>query len=416
VWRIILKNFRIIDATHDFHGSIVIENDIIKEIIADTTNVINGDIVINGDTFNQSVVLMPSFIELHAHFREPGFSEKETVEAASLAAVAGGYTTSVCMANTNPVIDTAEKASALKTRTAALGLIDLYPVLSLTKNMEGKELSQIKELPSAGNILMLSEDGKDLLDDNLFLAAMGEAKRLGVPVSCHCDLGKAESAEAENNAISRAIELGRKAGCHIHIAHVSSGEGAEIIRAAKKSLPADNGFFLTCEATPHHIGATSADARRMGDRSFGRVNPPLRTEADRQAIIAAVNDGTIDAIATDHAPHTHADKAAGAPGFTGLETAFAVCLSILPDIGLQRLSALLSANPARILGLRDRGGIAAGLRADLVIADTQAKWKAEPEKFKSRGKYSPFTDRELPGKMLMTFNAGKIVFNGGEYV
>jgi dihydroorotase len=427
VWRIVLKNFRIVDEAHDFIGSIVIENSIIKEISADTINVINGDIVINGNAFNPSVVVMPSFIDLHAHFREPGFSEKETVESASLAAVAGGYTTAVCMANTNPVTDTIEKARALQARAAALGLIDLYPVLSLTKNMEGKELSQIKELSSAIGILMLSEDGKDLLDDNLFLAAMKEARRLDIPISCHCDMGKAEDAQAENDATRRAIELGRKAGCKIHIAHVSTAEAAELIRQAKKnligvsgSLPTTN-YALTCEATPHHIGATEEDARRMGDKSLGRVNPPWRTEADRQAIIAAINDGTIDAIATDHAPHTNADKAAAAPGFSGLETAFAACWSNLPpateeNAGLRRLSALLSANPADILGLRDRGRVAVGLRADLVIADTQAKWKVEPEKFKSRGKCSPFTGRELHGKILMTFNAGKIVYNGDHNV
>jgi dihydroorotase len=424
--RIILKDFRVVDVDNDFFGSVIIENGIIKEIITDTNNVHDGDIVINGKFFAPSVVLMPAFIDLHAHFREPGFPEKETsfpsetLESASLAAVAGGYTTVVCMANTRPVIDTHEQARALKARCNALGLIDLYPVLSLTKNMEGKELSEIKKISSAAGVLMLSEDGKDLLDDNLFLAAMGEAKRLGVLISCHCDFGKLE-AGAENDAIRRAIELGKQAGCHIHIAHVSTKEAAEIIRDAKKNLPANNGFLLTCEATPHHIGATEEDARRMGDKSFGRVNPPLRTEADRQAIIAAINDGTVDAIATDHAPHREADKAAGSPGFVGLETAFAVCLSnltgkIAPNKELQRLSALLSANPAKILGLRDRGGIAEGLRADIVIADIQAKRKVVPEQFKSRGKCSPFAGMELQGKILMTLNAGKIVFGGGKNV
>jgi dihydroorotase len=273
---------------------------------------------------------------------------------------------------------------------------------------------------------MLSEDGKDVADDELFLAAMGEAKRLGVPVSCHCDLG------GEVNAVRRAIELGKKAGCHIHIAHVSKKETVDIIREAKKSLAGDSGslpathyplstthFFLTCEATPHHIGATENDARRMGGENFGRVNPSLRTDEDRLSLISALFDGTIDAVATDHAPHTEADKAAGAPGFSGLETAFAVCLSFLasPPIPhfpspFQQLSALLSANPARILGLRDRGKIAAGLRADLAIVDIQARQKVDTAKFKSRGKCTPFADRELQGKILMTLNAGKIVFAG----
>jgi dihydroorotase len=302
----------------------------------------------------------------------------------------------------------------------------LYPVLSLTKNMEGGELSGIRDLVSnyaggdytdaPGLPLMLSEDGKDVADDGLFLAAMGEAKRLGVPVSCHCDLG------GEINAVRRAIELGKKQRCHIHIAHVSTKEAVEIIRSAKKGPADGSGFILTCEATPHHIGATENDARCMGEESFGRVNPPLRTDEDRMALTGALFDGTINAVATDHAPHTEADKASGAPGFSGLETAFAVCLSFLasvsgstarkmiPDIPLQRVSALLSTNPARIIGLRDRGMLETGLRADLVIVDIQARQKVNPETFKSKGKCTPFAGRELRGKILMTFNAGKIVF------
>jgi len=404
---ILFRNFRIVDETNDFFGSIIVVNNVIKKIVKDTNNVPDADITIDGRGFGPSAVLMPAFIDLHAHFREPGFPQKETLESAALAAVAGGFSSVVCMANTNPVTDTAEKVRALKARSDALGLINLHPVLSLTKNMDGRELSEIKSLSknelAAAGVLMLSEDGKDVEDDNLFIAAMEEAKRLGVPVSCHCDLG------GENDATRRAIELGKKAGGHIHIAHVSTKEAADFIRLTKKSLPADTGFTLTCEATPHHIGATEEDARRMGDKTFGRVNPSLRSEADRQAIIAALHDGTIDAIATDHAPHSETDKAAGSPGFTGLETAFAVCHSHLADIGLQRLSALMSANPARILGLQDRGRIAEGLRADLVMVDTGAVWKVEPEQFKSRGKCSPFAGKELRGKVLMTLNGGKIV-------
>jgi dihydroorotase len=421
--RTVFKNFRIVDEERDFFGALVVENDLIQDVI-NTGNAPDGDIVIDGRGFGESAVLMPAFIDLHAHFREPGFPEKETLESASLAAVAGGFTTVVCMANTKPVIDTVDKAHALKARSDALGLIDLYPVLSLTKNMEGRELSGIKNLPSGKNSLrlplMLSEDGKDVADDNLFLAAMKEAKRMGIPVSCHCDFGGPEAQAAkssagkraewsrmeENFAVRRAIELGKTAGCHIHIAHVSTKEAAQIIREEKGSL-------VTCEATPHHFGATEEDAHCMGDETYGRVNPPLRSEDDRGAIIAGLSDGTIDAIATDHAPHSDNDKSAGMPGFTGLETAFAAGLTYLEsDIGLRRLSQLMSANPARILGLEDRGRAAKGLRADLVIADTGAKWKIEPEKFKSRGKCSPFAGRTLRGKILMTLNAGKIVFGG----
>jgi dihydroorotase len=198
----------------------------------------------------------------------------------------------------------------------------------------------------------------------------------------------------------------------------------EIIRSEKKNLNANfttAGFTLSCEATPHHIGATEKDAQRMGDESFGRVNPPLRAESDRLALIAALNDGTINAIATDHAPHSEADKAAGAPGFSGLETAFAASLTYLADKNppagaLRRLSALMSANPARILGLGDRGRVAEGLRADLVIVDIDVWQKVNPKKFKSRGKCTPFAGKELKGEVIMTFNAGKIAHDGGRRV
>jgi len=428
--KIVFKNFKIVDEARDFWGGLVVEDGLIQDVI-NTGNAPDGDIVIDGRAFGESAVLFPAFIDLHSHFREPGFPEKETLESASLAAAAGGFATVVCMANTKPVIDTIDKARVLKARSDALGLIDLYPVLSLTKNMEGLELSGIKDLPCEKNgiglPLMLSEDGKDVADDGLFLAAMKEAKRLGIPVSCHCDFGgpEAEAAKSaagkraewsrieENFAVRRAIDLGKTAGCHIHIAHVSTKEATQIIREVKKSSVSGNGFSLTCEATPHHIGATEEDARRMGDETYGRVNPPLRSKDDCEALIAAIRDGIIDAIATDHAPHSDNDKAAGMPGFTGLETAFAVSLSYLtPGIGLQRLSALMSANPARILGHKDRGRIAKGLRADLVIADTEAKWKVQPTQFRSRGKYAPFAGRTLRGKIIMTINAGKIVFGG----
>jgi dihydroorotase len=345
------------------------------------------------------------------------------------------------MANTNPVIDRAEKAAALKARSDALGLIDLYPVLALTKGMAGKELSGIRDLPDRGGTALpyfprlLSEDGKDLGDDGLFLAAFEEARRLGLPVSCHCDFGGEEAEAAkqagqpravwsrieENNGTRRAIALGKRVGCHVHIAHVSTKEAAELIRKTKAELrEGGTGFALTCEATPHHIALTEARARELGEETWGRVNPPLRTEEDRQAIIAALLDGTIDAIATDHAPHSGEDKARGAPGFTGLETGFSVCFTELVRNGrmnLSRLSSLMSAAPSRILGLRDRGRIVPGARADLVIADTGTQGIVDAACVRSRGKNSPFHrtlghGMMLAGRILMTLHQGRIVFDG----
>jgi dihydroorotase len=279
---------------------------------------------------------------------------------------------------------------------------------------------------------------------------MEEARRLGIPISCHCDAGGPEAEAArqagtprpvrtrieENNATARAIALGREKGCHIHIAHVSTREAMEMVRQAKRES-GGSGFTLTCEVTPHHISCTEDDARGMGDESFGRVNPSLRAEDDRQALIAGILDGTADAIATDHAPHTQEDKAEGAPGFSGLETGFAACFSELVKkggqapadsssgvqgrprcmgsglpISLKRLSALMSANPASILGLKNRGRMGTGRLADLVIVDTGAVWKVEPARFRSKGKNSPFAGRELHGRVLMTIHRGKIVFGG----
>jgi dihydroorotase len=193
--------------------------------------------------------------------------------------------------------------------------------------------------------------------------------------------------------------------------------------AKDSPLPGEKAFSLTCEATPHHIACTEADARALGDESLGRVNPPLREEADRRAIVRAIQDGTIDAIATDHAPHTMKDKALGAPGFSGLETAFPVCYTelVLGGAGpggvfdLRRLSSLMSAAPARILGFGGndspgRGRIAPGLRADLVLVDPEAVRKVDPAAFKTRGKNTPFAGRELYGRVLMTIHGGRVVF------
>jgi dihydroorotase len=427
-------------------GAVLIEDGLITALMSrDEAARLNGPLrsahVIDGDNYALKgglPVLMPAFVDLHAHFRDPGFPEKETLESASLAAAAGGYGTVVCMANTNPVTDTPEAAALLQERARVLGLIDLYPVLALTRNMEGRELSAISALsrgtsspgsssPGSPYIpRLLSEDGKDLADEGLFLAALSEARRLGIPVSCHCDAGGAEAEAArrageprevwsrieENAATQRAIELGRKAGCHVHIAHVSTGEALDLIRRAKRTkMVTDTG--LSCEVTPHHLALTGEEARLLGAESHGRVNPPLRSGEDRRALISGILDGTVDAIATDHAPHTSADKAGGAPGFTGLETAFAVCRTELVRAGglsLSRLSSLMSANPAGILGFSDRGRIAPGCRADLVIVDPDASWIPAAESFKSRGKNSPWIGRKLSGKILLTMHWGRVVF------
>ncbi|MDR2210727.1 MAG: amidohydrolase family protein [Spirochaetaceae bacterium] len=499
---LVLKNFRIVDGDRNFRGSVIVEDGVIKEIFNDETEdglggvltekeldlaLHRADMVLEGgeDTAKQGLVLMPALVDLHAHFRDSlcgGFKAltKETLESASLAAAAGGYGTVVCMANTDPVIDTIEKAAALRNRAGALGFIDLYPALSLTRGMEGRELSEITKLPPVTTepvtpgtamtdpaipamtkpamggpggespVRLFSEDGRDLADDGLFCKALAQGRRTGIPLSCHCDAGgpgveaskqrgdprSMWSRMEENNAVRRVVDLAAREGGKLHIAHVSTGEALGIIaaaRAARKEAKAARRsprteFSLTCEITPHHIACTEEDARRLGEESLGRVNPPLRSEEDRRALLAAIAGGAVDAIATDHAPHTGADKAAGAPGFTGLETAFGVCYTALvepgspegPAVDLSRLSSLMSAGPARILGLDGssplpggvlpRGRILRGYRADFCIADLKARWTVDPGAFMSRGKNTPFAGRELRGKITMTIHNGRVVY------
>jgi dihydroorotase len=473
--RTILKNFHLVDEDIDTTGTLIIENDFISGVFPDEPDALgtvygfefdpadmfinlhivqnesvrlpeydDAAIVIDGKALASSgelPLLMPAFVDLHAHFRDPGPHEKdatfpaEVLESASLSAAAGGFGTVVCMAHTNPPIDTIEKAAALKRRSNELGIIDLHPVLSLTKNMEGKELSEIALLSSDGDSFvprMFSEDGKDLADDGLFLAAMEEARRLRreldldfLPISCHCDLGG-----DEDSAVRRVIELARKAGCHIHIAHVSTRKALETIYRVKREIMGgeargESGFHLTCEATPHHLCLTEDDAKKLGEKTWGRVNPPLRSEEDRQALMHALIDGTIDAIATDHAPHTAAGKETGAPGFSGFETAFAAVYTELirnrAAIDLKRLSSLMSASPARLLGYsnwgvsKGRGSLQPGCRADLVIIDPTVEWTVDPKKFKTRGKNSPFKDRKLYGKILMTLHGGRVVYQQNDF-
>ena len=454
--QVLLRNFMILDEQGIFPGSVLLEDGLIAQVIPDASPagssceaVFPGlpldaapaglslqalppgpALIIDGFAFapGRALVLMPALVDIHAHFREPGFLEKETLESGSLAAVAGGFGTVVCMANTDPVIDTLEAAEALRSRADALGLIDLYPALSLTRGMEGKELSDIQALlglPAQSPFRLLSEDGKDVLDEGLFYQAFKEAQRLGLPVSCHCDAGGAAAAAAkqagagravwsrieENVATVRAIEIGKRAGAHIHIAHVSTQEAVEHIRQAKKTM--QDGWRLTCEAAPHHLALTEETAHELGDESWGRVNPPLRSGADREALIQGVLDGTIDAIATDHAPHTLADKLKGSPGFSGLETAFGVCHTVLVQqcgLGLPMLSRLMSAEPARILGLEDRGRIVEGLLADLVIADLAAPWRLDPRALKSKGRNTPYENLDLIGRILLTIHRGRVVY------
>lgn len=406
--RILFRNVRVVDAETDRTADVFVDGERIAAVMLPLTARTEGaDLVVVPPA---GTVLMPAFVELHAHFRDPGFPEKETLESASLAAAAGGYGTVVCMANTKPVMDSPAAAAALKARSDALGLVDLYPALSLTVGMAGTDTGGLDALAAAAPeeraaVRLLSEDGKDVADDAVLREAFAKAARLGLPVSCHCDL------DGEDRATERALALGAETGARTHVAHCSTEASLEAVRRAKV-----RGERVTCEVSPHHLALTEADAAALGAESGGRVNPPLRTEADRLAAVAAVRDGTADAIATDHAPHSAADKAAGAPGFTGLETAFGVCRTVLcgpGGIDLKKLSELLSSAPARILGLPDRGLVAPGLRSDLVLVAPDEEWTVDASRFRSRGKNTPYQGRALRGRVRLTLRGGRIVYDSG---
>lgn len=446
---ILISSVRLVDAHQDFQGSVLIEEGRIQALFPQREETPKPEgqfsflgrdkgamaadspeptIHIDGHLLGTDVVCMPAFVDLHAHFRDPGFPAKETLESGAMAAVAGGYGTVVCMANTQPVIDSVELARYLQHRASALGLIDLFPVLSLTKGMEGRSIEHLSEIDPA-IIRLLSEDGKDVADEKVLRTALQEAHRRGVLVSHHCDFGgkEAEQLKAqgapreiysrleENHGTERILRLAQETGCAIHIAHVSTQEALKLVQEyRRRSSPGQ----VTCEVTPHHLALTEERARELGVESCGRVNPPLRTEADREALITGIQEGLVDAIATDHAPHTTEDKARGAPGFIGLETAFPVCYTVLVkggSINLSFLSALMSYNPARILGLSDRGLLQPGFQGDLVLVDLGKKETIGERPFVSRSSNSPFVGLSLYGSILLTIHRGKIVYQRGSW-
>ncbi len=437
--RSLFRNFRLVDELKDELGSVLVEDGRIAAILPPDVN--PSDIspkagpflrVFDGQKDKGALALLPAFVETHAHFRDPGWPEKETVESGSLAAAAGGYGSVVCMANTDPVMDDPAAAAALKARSDSLGFIDLYPALAATRGLGGKDYSHLDREVSSEITPVVSDDGKDVADAAVFTAVFKAAAARGLLVSCHCDLG------SEAEAVRRALSLAKEAGAPVHIAHVSTRESVEAVRAAKRQAALGLRPRVSAEATPHHLALTDADAKRLGLSSFGRVHPPLASEADREALIDALYEGTIDVIATDHAPHTKAAKEAGAPGFIGLESAFAVCHTLLCEpegatedkaeelagrlktglyrakkrFSLSALSALMSAVPARVLGLKDRGLLRVDLRADFALIDLDAVWTVDERFFLSRSSNSPFIGRRLRGRVTATIHGGRVVYDG----
>lgn len=390
---ILIKNVRIVDFAQDFYGEVYINQGKIYEI---GKRIYKDCLVIDGE----GKVLMPAFVDLHAHFREPGFTHKENILSGSRAAVRGGYTTVNLMANTNPVSSNMEIVNYVKERAKEIGLVDVHQVVSITNNLEGKEISHLDKLPYS--VTFISDDGKGVADNKVMMEAMLKAKNKGITVISHAEnpeMSNIDMRMAENMMTWRDITLSKFTGCKLHMAHVSTKEAMSDVIKAKKE-----GTKVTCEVTPHHLALTG--------ESIYRVNPPLREEEDVDFLVKAIKEGYVDAIATDHAPHTEEDKLKGSPGISGIETAFSVCYTKLvkkENVSLNKLSELMSKGPAEIMGL-NKGQISIGFEGDLVLVDLEKEYTINSEEFLSKGKNTPFNGKRVYGEVLMTMKGGEIVY------
>lgn len=369
------------------------------------------------------LVVAPGFIDIHVHLRQPGQEHKETIATGTAAAAAGGFTSVCCMPNTQPVNDLPRITEWMQEKERG-AMVNVFPIAAATVGSMGEQLTDFSALKDAGAVAV-TDDGKPILGDDIMRSAMKAAAKLDIPViqhaedtrltgGCTMNLGptsfrlglRGMSVEAESRIVERDIELARETGGHLHVAHVSTRKALDAIRRAKRA-----GVNVTCEVTPHHF--TLLDAH-VGDYDTNfKMSPPLRSVEDRDAMIRGLLDGTIDAIATDHAPHALDEKRQEfdrAPlGVTGLETALAIALEVLhhhKKMPLKRLVALLSANPARLMGLQGRGTLARGAWGDITIFDPNKRWKFYAQESKSKSKNSPFDGWEFTGQVITTVVAG----------
>jgi dihydroorotase len=425
--KLLIKGGRIINPAENMDeiGDILIENGKIVALGSDCAA--DGAEIIDA----AGLVVVPGLIDMHVHLREPGLEAKEDIASGTRAAAAGGFTTIACMPNTKPSIDSSIVVSGLIQRGQTEGVVNLKIIGALSKGLEGKELAEIGDMIQLG-VVAISDDGGHLDSTRLLKTGLEYTGMFGRPVITHSEdeglagegfmhegtvsamLGlKGRPAVAEDIAVARDIMLAEYTNSPIHIAHVSSKGAVEIIRQAKR-----RGVKVTAEATPHHLTLTDEELKSF-NTAF-KVNPPLRSVDHVEALIDGLKDGTLDAIATDHAPHAFEEKDVEfryAPsGFAGLETAVGVVLTGLYHTGKLTLPEIvdkMSWAPAKILGL-DSGVLKIGAPADITIIDTEYKWAVDCIKFYTRGKHSPFESRNLRGRPLITIVNGSIIMQNGE--
>ena len=394
---LLIKNVNVVDAFQNFYGDVYIKNGIINEI---GRSIVKKDVkVIDG----QNLTLMPSFIDTHAHFREPGFTHKEDILSGSKAAVKGGYTGVCLMANTYPVCSNYEVLNTIRNRAKEVGLIDIHQCISITDGFSGDNIDHLENFKYDKDLIAISDDGFGVMDSSVMMKAMQLAKENNWIVMSHAEdetFSKIDMRIAEDLMTIRDLYLAKITKAHLHMAHVSTIEAIKAIENAKKE-----GVKVTCEVTPHHIALDSTISNY-------RVNPPIREKEDVENIINAIKNDVVDCIGTDHAPHTKDDKENGAPGMVGLETAFSICYTTLVKkngISLNKLSSLMSKNPAEILRM-NKGLISVGKDGDMVLVDLDKKVVVDSNDFVSKGKNTPFEGREYYGEVVMTIKGGKVVY------
>ena len=442
---LLIRGARILDPSSgmDQTGDLLIVDGLVKRA-GDTVR--DGDVppdcrVVPGD----GLVACPGFIDLHSHLREPGYEDKETIATGSLAAARGGFTTLCCMPNTNPPIDNAGTVEFIQRKAREANLVSVLPIGCVSKGRAGRELAELWELAQAG-VVGFSDDGSPVGDSNLMRQALSYASALGLPVIDHCeDLALTQEAvvnegwlsnrlglvgwpkEAEESMVARDIALAELTGGRLHLAHLTTARSVELVGAAK-----ERGLRVTAEVTPHHL--TLSEHWVLGHDQSGplegpltvyaydpttRVNPPLRTQEDRESLVRGLRDGVIDAIATDHAPQTFVDKMdtfeAAAVGISGLETALGALLMLVHrgEVDLKTVVAGLTAGPASVLGdgYGELATLRTGTAADVALLDPDAEWVVRAEEFASKGKNSPLEGVTLQGKVVLTLVGGRAVFS-----
>lgn len=379
---LLIKNVRVVDANKNLKSDVLVENGKISKIDSniniDNINCIDG----------KNYVLMPAFIDLHTHLRDPGLTYKEDLESGQKAALKGGFTVLCPMANTKPACDNKETMEYIINKSKELDLCEIKQVCAITKNLEGQEMIDIESMRSYTDLF--SDDGYTLHNEKIMKEVLELSRDLNFKVLTHC--------QPEYEIVNRDLKLLKEVGGNLHICHISLKDTLEEIKKYK-----NEGFKFTCEVGPHHIFGYGLDYK---------VNPSFAEEEDMEYLIQGIKDGYIDMIGTDHAPHTEEDKKNGSPGISNIEVAFQMVNKVFDEnsINLNKLSEMMSCNPAKLLGL-DQGLIEEGLKADLVLVDERYEETIDTNKFISKGKNNPFNGQKVKGKVLMTIKEGKIMYD-----